>query len=138
GIDGREIKSLETRSRDVSAEIFRCEKEAISLERGFQPLSSSNFLTAVPVGSVKTCSANHKIAKLADFGLAREESLAEMMTAEIGTYWWMDPELYNTVIPRHDDKKHYNHKAAYDVAFKVHQISATFTGFEMYYMFHNL
>ncbi|GJY07129.1 pentatricopeptide repeat-containing protein [Tanacetum coccineum] len=84
------------------------------------------------------CSANHKIAKLADFGLAREESLTEMMTTETGTYRWMAPELYKTVIPRHGDKKHYNHKAAYDVAFMVHQIRETFTGFEMYYVFHNL
>jgi len=31
---------------------------------------------------------------LADFGLAREESLTEMMTAETGTYRWMAPEVY--------------------------------------------
>ncbi|KAM0033243.1 putative dual-specificity kinase TKL-Pl-4 family [Helianthus debilis subsp. tardiflorus] len=33
--------------------------------------------------------ADHKSVKLADFGLAREESLTEMMTAETGTYRWM-------------------------------------------------
>ncbi|KAF2552731.1 hypothetical protein F2Q68_00036370 [Brassica cretica] len=38
-------------------------------------------------------SADHKTVKLADFGLAREESLTEMMTAETGTYRWMAPEL---------------------------------------------
>lgn len=37
--------------------------------------------------------ADHKIVKLADFGLAREESLTEMMTAETGTYRWMAPEV---------------------------------------------
>ncbi|KAH0923807.1 hypothetical protein HID58_023825 [Brassica napus] len=37
-------------------------------------------------------SADHKTVKLADFGLAREESLTEMMTAETGTYRWMAPE----------------------------------------------
>lgn len=31
--------------------------------------------------------------KLADFGLAREESVTEMMTAETGTYRWMAPEV---------------------------------------------
>ncbi|KAL0395723.1 UNVERIFIED_CONTAM: Serine/threonine-protein kinase STY13 [Sesamum calycinum] len=36
--------------------------------------------------------ADHKTVKLADFGLAREESLTEMMTAETGTYRWMAPE----------------------------------------------
>jgi len=36
---------------------------------------------------------DHKAVKLADFGLAREESLTEMMTAETGTYRWMAPEV---------------------------------------------
>lgn len=37
--------------------------------------------------------ADHKTVKLVDFGLAREESLTEMMTAETGTYRWMAPEV---------------------------------------------
>ncbi|GAB2289460.1 hypothetical protein Dimus_023769 [Dionaea muscipula] len=53
---------------------------------------------------------DHKTLKLADFGLAREESLTEMMTAETGTYRWMAPELYSTVTLRQGEKKHYNHK----------------------------
>ncbi|KDP31029.1 hypothetical protein JCGZ_11405 [Jatropha curcas] len=61
--------------------------------------------------------ADHKTVKLADFGLAREESLTEMMTAETGTYRWMAPELYSTVTLRQGDKKHYNHKVdAYSFA----------------------
>ncbi|GMP30225.1 hypothetical protein CsSME_00004986 [Camellia sinensis var. sinensis] len=44
--------------------------------------------------------ADHKTVKLADFGLAREESLTEMMTAETGTYRWMAPE---NVRPSADD-----------------------------------
>ncbi|CAA2969554.1 serine threonine- kinase HT1-like [Olea europaea subsp. europaea] len=61
--------------------------------------------------------ADHKTVKLADFGLAREESLTEMMTAETGTYRWMAPELYSTVTLRHGEKKHYNHKVdAYSFA----------------------
>ncbi|CAN6450623.1 unnamed protein product [Victoria cruziana] len=51
-----------------------------------------------------------KKVKLADFGLAREETLTEMMTAETGTYRWMAPELYSTVTLRRGDKKHYNNK----------------------------
>ncbi|XP_068641920.1 serine/threonine-protein kinase STY13 [Aristolochia californica] len=54
--------------------------------------------------------ANKKTVKLADFGLAREESVTEMMTAETGTYRWMAPELYSTVTLRHGEKKHYNNK----------------------------
>ncbi|KAK9272046.1 hypothetical protein L1049_002415 [Liquidambar formosana] len=61
--------------------------------------------------------ADHKTVKLADFGLAREESLTEMMTAETGTYRWMAPELYSTVTLRHGEKKHYNNKVdAYSFA----------------------
>ena len=37
--------------------------------------------------------ADQKTVKLVDFGLAREESLTEMMTAETGTYRWMAPEV---------------------------------------------
>ncbi|XP_022922433.1 serine/threonine-protein kinase HT1-like isoform X1 [Cucurbita moschata] len=53
---------------------------------------------------------DHKTVKLTDFGLAREESVTEMMTAETGTYRWMAPELYSTVTLRNGEKKHYNHK----------------------------
>ncbi|KAK7265974.1 hypothetical protein RIF29_18611 [Crotalaria pallida] len=61
--------------------------------------------------------ADHRTVKLADFGLAREESLTEMMTAETGTYRWMAPELYSTVTLRQGEKKHYNHKVdAYSFA----------------------
>lgn len=54
--------------------------------------------------------ADQKTVKLVDFGLAREETLTEMMTAETGTYRWMAPELYSTVTLRNGEKKHYNHK----------------------------
>ncbi|KAJ0887174.1 putative dual-specificity kinase TKL-Pl-4 family [Helianthus annuus] len=37
--------------------------------------------------------ADHKSVILADFGLAREESLTETMTAETRTYQWMAPEV---------------------------------------------
>ncbi|RZS16980.1 hypothetical protein BHM03_00049062 [Ensete ventricosum] len=46
--------------------------------------------------------ADQRTVKLVDLGLAREETLTEMMTAETGTYRWMAPE--------HGEKKHYNHK----------------------------
>ncbi|PWA32605.1 protein kinase superfamily protein [Artemisia annua] len=52
---------------------------------------------------------DHKIVKLVDFGLAREGSL-DIMTAEIGAYRWMAPELYNMVTLKYGEKKHYNHK----------------------------
>ncbi|KAE8717588.1 Kinase superfamily protein isoform 2 [Hibiscus syriacus] len=54
--------------------------------------------------------ANQRSVKLADFGLAGEETVTEMMTAETGTYRWMAPELYSTVMLRQGEKKHYNNK----------------------------
>ncbi|GLT41745.1 hypothetical protein SLA2020_157880 [Shorea laevis] len=54
--------------------------------------------------------ANQKSVKLADFVLAREESVTEMKTAETGTYLWMSPELNSTVTLRQGEKKHYNNK----------------------------
>ncbi|CAN6297289.1 unnamed protein product [Urochloa humidicola] len=54
--------------------------------------------------------ANRKKLKLTDFGLAREETVTEMMTAETGTYRWMAPELYSTVTLRRGEKKHYTNK----------------------------
>ena len=58
----------------------------------------------------ESTSTDQKRIKLADFGLAREETLTEMMTAETGTYRWMAPKLYSTVTLRHEEKRHYNHK----------------------------
>jgi serine/threonine protein kinase len=37
--------------------------------------------------------ADQRTVKLVDLGLAREETLTEMMTAETGTYRWMAPEV---------------------------------------------
>jgi serine/threonine protein kinase len=36
---------------------------------------------------------DQRTVKLVDLGLAREETLTEMMTAETGTYRWMAPEV---------------------------------------------
>lgn len=41
---------------------------------------------------------DQKTVKLADLGLAREESLTEMMTAETGTYRWMAPEVLSILV----------------------------------------
>ncbi|RWV97873.1 hypothetical protein GW17_00039318, partial [Ensete ventricosum] len=42
---------------------------------------------------------NQKNVKLIDFGLAREETVTEMMTAETGTYRWMAPEQMRPPLP---------------------------------------
>jgi len=78
---------------------------------------NNNVLISSWIAESLILTADYKTVKLADFGLAREESLTEMMTAETGTYRWMAPELYSTVTLRHGEKKHYNHKVdAYSFA----------------------
>jgi len=42
--------------------------------------------------------ADQRTVKLVDLGLAREETLTEMMTAETGTYRWMAPEVSTAFI----------------------------------------
>lgn len=54
------------------------------------------FFLAVCFPENLILTADHKTVKLADFGLAREESLTEMMTAETGTYRWMAPEVHTS------------------------------------------
>ncbi|XP_074576501.1 serine/threonine-protein kinase STY13-like isoform X2 [Curcuma longa] len=87
--------------------------------RKLEPLVAVSF--ALDVARAMECLHAHGIihrdlkpdqrtVKLVDLGLAREETLTEMMTAETGTYRWMAPELYSTVTLRHGEKKHYNHK----------------------------
>ncbi|XP_047177104.1 serine/threonine-protein kinase STY13-like [Vigna umbellata] len=84
----------------------------ISIKEYLSILRSSGILIkfSVFISDNLILTEDHKTVKLADFGLAREESLAEMMTAETGTYRWMAPELYSTVTLRQGEKKHYNHK----------------------------
>ncbi|XP_010547492.1 PREDICTED: serine/threonine-protein kinase HT1-like [Tarenaya hassleriana] len=50
-----------------------------------------------------------KRVKLADFGLAREETM-KGMTCEVGTYRWMAPELFSREPLLIGEKKHYDHK----------------------------
>ncbi|KAI4327564.1 hypothetical protein L6164_020009 [Bauhinia variegata] len=55
---------------------------------------------------------------VADFGLAREEALNKMMTAEAGTYRWMAPEVMSKEPLPKGKKKCYDHKAdVYSFAF---------------------
>jgi len=42
--------------------------------------------------------AAQSTVKLVDLGLAREETLTEMMTAKTGTYRWMAPEVSTAFI----------------------------------------
>ncbi|KAL8140803.1 hypothetical protein V2J09_006824 [Rumex salicifolius] len=90
---------------------------ALDIARGIECLHAHGIIHRDLKPENLLLTEDHKMVKLADFGLAREESLTEMMTAETGTYRWMAPELYSTVTLRQGEKKHYNHKVdAYSFA----------------------
>ncbi|CAA7405058.1 unnamed protein product [Spirodela intermedia] len=90
---------------------------AIDIARAMECLHSHGIIHRDLKPENLLLTADQKTVKLVDFGLAREETLTEMMTAETGTYRWMAPELYSTVTLRHGEKKHYNHKVdAYSFA----------------------
>ncbi|XP_042395794.1 serine/threonine-protein kinase STY13-like [Zingiber officinale] len=83
---------------------------ALDIARAMECLHSHGIIHRDLKPENMLLTADQRTVKLADLGLAREETLTEMMTAETGTYRWMAPELYSTVTLRHGEKKHYNHK----------------------------
>lgn len=85
-------------------------KFAIDVARAMECLHANGIIHRDLKPDNLLLTANQKSVKLADFGLAREETVTEMMTAETGTYRWMAPELYSTVTLRQGEKKHYNNK----------------------------
>ncbi|KAJ4960011.1 hypothetical protein NE237_019921 [Protea cynaroides] len=96
---------------------------AIDIARAMECLHSHGIIHRDLKPENLILTADHRAVKLVDFGLAREESLTEMMTAETGTYRWMAPELYSTVTLRNGEKKHYNHKVdAYSFAIVLWEI----------------
>lgn len=76
---------------------FRRQRYIVESRSGLMKISSiskSDFLFELFYDADNLLlTANQKSVKLADFGLAREESVTEMMTAETGTYRWMAPEV---------------------------------------------
>ncbi|CAM8989200.1 unnamed protein product [Rhodiola kirilowii] len=90
---------------------------ALDIARGMECLHSHGIIHRDLKPENLFVSADQKTIKLADFGLAREETLIEIMTTETGTYRWMAPELYSTVTLRQGEKKHCNNKGdAYSFA----------------------
>lgn len=109
-MEGRSLKKFMLAQRPNLLDLRCSVKFALDIAQAMDCLHVNGIIHRDLKPDNLLLTADHKTLKLVDFGLAREETLAEMMTAETGTYRWMAPELYSTVTLRHGEKKHYNHK----------------------------
>ncbi|KAF5961294.1 hypothetical protein HYC85_002503 [Camellia sinensis] len=82
---------------------------ALGISRAIEYLHANSIIHRDLKPSNLLLMEDKKKIKVADFGLAREETMGEM-TAEAGTYRWMAPELFSVEPIKLGVKKHYNHK----------------------------
>ncbi|KAG9445485.1 hypothetical protein H6P81_016825 [Aristolochia fimbriata] len=109
-LPGMSLKKYLANTRPKKLDLHLAISFALDIARAMECLHANGVIHRDLKPDNLLLTANQKTVKLADFGLAREESVTEMMTAETGTYRWMAPELYSTVTLRHGEKKHYNNK----------------------------
>nr|ABU45180.1 unknown [Solanum melongena] len=82
---------------------------ALDISRAMEYLHAIGIIHRDLKPSNLLLSEDKMIVKLADFGLAREETDSEM-TTEAGTYRWMAPEMFSMEPLKIGVKKCYNHK----------------------------
>ncbi|XP_057481455.1 serine/threonine-protein kinase STY13-like [Actinidia eriantha] len=82
---------------------------ALGISQAMEYLHANSILHRDLKPSNLLLTEDKKKIKLADFGLAREETMAEM-TTEAGTYRWMAPELFSVDPLKLGVKKRYNRK----------------------------
>ncbi|XP_057491971.1 serine/threonine-protein kinase STY13-like [Actinidia eriantha] len=82
---------------------------ALGISRAMEYLHANSIIHRDLKPSNLLLTEDKKKIKLADFGLAREETTAEM-TTEAGTYRWMAPELFSVDPLKLGVKKCYDHK----------------------------
>ncbi|EOA13463.1 hypothetical protein CARUB_v10026506mg [Capsella rubella] len=82
---------------------------ALDIARGMEFLNENGIIHRDLKPSNMLLTGDQKHVKLADFGLAREETKG-FMTCEAGTYRWMAPELFSYEPLQNGQKKHYDHK----------------------------
>ncbi|KAL7101775.1 hypothetical protein ACP275_08G075900 [Erythranthe tilingii] len=86
-----------------------CIRFALDISQAMEYLHQNRIIHRDLKPSNLLLTEDKKKIKLADFGLAREETDDEM-TTEAGTYRWMAPELFSVEALRLGVKKHYDHK----------------------------
>ncbi|KAG2327269.1 hypothetical protein Bca52824_009997 [Brassica carinata] len=82
---------------------------ALDIARGMEFLHANVIIHRDLKPSNMLLTKDQKHVKLADFGLAREETKG-FMTCEAGTYRWMAPEIFSHEALQVGEKKLYDHK----------------------------
>ncbi|KAJ0239041.1 Protein kinase ATN1-like protein [Hirschfeldia incana] len=82
---------------------------ALDIARGMEFLNANGIIHRDLKPSNMLLTKDHKHVKLADFGVAREETKG-FMTCEAGTYRWMAPEIFSHEALQVGEKKLYDHK----------------------------
>ncbi|KAI0519768.1 hypothetical protein KFK09_007229 [Dendrobium nobile] len=109
-LPGMSLKKYLESIRPKQLDLHLATSFAVDIARALECLHANGIIHRDLKPDNLLLTANQKNVKLVDFGLAREETVTEMMTAETGTYRWMAPELYSTVTLRRGEKKHYTNK----------------------------
>ncbi|XP_010922729.1 serine/threonine-protein kinase STY13 isoform X2 [Elaeis guineensis] len=109
-LPGMSLKKYLLSIRPKQLDLHQAVSFALDIARAMDCLHANGIIHRDLKPDNLLLTANQKNVKLVDFGLAREETVTEMMTAETGTYRWMAPELYSTVTLRRGEKKHYTNK----------------------------
>ncbi|CAH2064452.1 unnamed protein product [Thlaspi arvense] len=96
--------------RPQPLELKRSLSLALDISRAMEALHSNGIIHRDLKPKNVLLNSDRTQAKLADFGVAREETMSGM-TGEAGTYRWMAPEVFSCTDLKKGEKKHYDHKA---------------------------